>query len=76
MDGKASEAGRTLAAQRRQVTGRCTVCGATFTGTTQRRTCSDACRQALVRERRGQKARSARRLGRIADPEPMALDEG
>jgi predicted nucleic acid-binding Zn ribbon protein len=47
-----SEAARLLAAQRRQVTRRCEVCGTEFTGTAKRRFCSGRCRQRAYEQRR------------------------
>jgi hypothetical protein len=47
-----SELARALAAQRRQVSEVCAVCGKTFTATVRRRYCTPACRQAAVRQRR------------------------
>jgi predicted nucleic acid-binding Zn ribbon protein len=63
MNTNVGEAARQLASQRRQVVGKCTVCGQPFTGTTKRRYCSEACRVRAHYWRQREKATQEKGVG-------------
>jgi len=52
MQDEIQRAGALIAAQRKQITRPCAVCGAVVTGTAKRRYCSNACKLRAARERK------------------------